>query len=1028
MYEYGDGALLRAATWPPHHRLPSWPDLTSPSADQESWRRWLGTIWQIPAFATAVQHASPDLAQRIDAMLDGHHLDDADARRLVLSTMRYLLRAQTRATPFGMFASIAPARITPARQPSAQIGDAHRAMLQVRTAWLSAVIDELEDIPALRRSLPLVANDLLFERDDQIVLQHRPHTQPDGAPAHVSVRATEPLRAALRLAHHPVPYESLHDQLTALFPTAAEHAIDTLLARLVRERILLTSLRPPATASDPLGHVLAELAAVNADAMGEVTETIKRLRAIADELAHPQPLMRPADRQDTMTRATVSMRAVHGDVQPLACDTRLDASVTLPAAVAKEAATAAGVLIRLACRPALSSGWIDWHQRFLERYGPYALVPVMDVIDADTGLGYPAGYLGAPAPQPTMPTKRDTELLTLAGRATLHRQHEIILDDELIDRLSVIGTGMPVQPSTALTIRLDAPTPQAVADGTYSLMVLGVSRHAGTTIGRFLPLLEGQDLKRTAALCAGTPTAVLGAMTAQISAPPLHTSSGDVARVPRMCQQLLPIGEYHPTNDRQLTVADLAITADAHHLYLMSRSRRRVVEPLTLNAVNPATHIHPLTRFLTEAPTALSTPCTEFDWGLAATLPFLPALRYGRTIISPARWHLAACDFPGRDASWPDWDHALAAWREKLGVPSRVSLGEGDRRIILDLDEPAHRALLRDHLRTRDPAALLPAPGPDAAGWIGGHAHELVLPLKSTAAPVDPPSRSYDISGRGHGYLPGQNGRLYLKLYGHPDRHTGILLRHMPHLVELLEPVTGPLAWWFLRYHDPDEHLRIRMVVPPDTLGPAIDHINTWCAHLRQNGLTSRVQWDTYYPEVARFGGADAMEAAEAYFAADSAAVLAQLSACTATPTGLDARAVTAASFLDLAMALIGDTAAAMRWFTDHVRPGSQAPDRTLFNQARTLANPDHRKDLAADLSWHDILTIWERRRSALAAYRIALQTAGISASDLVPDLLHLNHARMLGTSRTSEQTCLHLARAAASSWTAARTPPRRHP
>ncbi|MEV0624153.1 lantibiotic dehydratase [Nonomuraea sp. NPDC050404] len=1024
MYEYADTALLRAATWPQQQPLPPWPDLTSPSADQASWRHWLGAIWGIPTFATAVQQASPELAQRVGAMLNGRHFDDADARRLVVSTLRYLLRAQTRATPFGMFAGIAPTHFTPARRPSVRIGDAHQAVLRVRTAWLSAVIDQLEGTSALRRRLPVVANNLLFERDGQIVLEHRPHARPNGAPAHVSLRATEPLRAALRLALHPVPHESLHNQLATTFPTASEHVIDTLLARLVGERILLTSLRPPTTASDPLGHVLAELDAVNADTVGEAAETIKRLRDIAEQLAYPRRLTQPADLQEAMTRATASMRAVHADTQPLALDTRLDVSMTLPAPVAREAATASDVLIRLAHRPALSSGWIDWHQRFLERYGPYALVPVPDVIDADIGLGYPAGYLGTTSPQRAAPTLRDTELLTLAGRATLNRQQEIVLDDELIDRLSTVGEGIPVQPSTALTFRVDAPNPQAIADGTYRLAILGVSRHASTTISRFLSLLEEDDLQRTAMLCAEAPTASRGALTVQISAPPLHTSSGDVARAPQACEHLLPIGEYPHGS---LTVDDLAITADAHRLYVMSRSRRRIVEPLSLNAVNPATHIHPMVRFLTEAPTALCTPCTEFDWGLAARLPFLPALRYGHTIISPARWHLSASDLPGPQTSWPGWDNALAAWQTRVSLPTRVYLGEGDRRIILDLDEPAHRALLRDHLRTRDPAALQPAPGPDAAGWIGGHAHELVLPLKATAAPADPPSRIYDVSGRGHGYLPGQNGRLYLKLYGHPDRHTSILLRHMPRLVELLEPLAGPLAWWFLRYHDSDEHLRIRMTVPPDTLTAVIDRINTWCDHLRRTGLIGRVQWDTYYPETARFGGPDAMDAAEAYFAADSASVLAQLSACTATPSGPDVRALTAAGLLDLAMALIGDTAEAMRWLIDHTRPDPQAPDRALFNQALALANPDHRKDLALEPGWQTILTSWERRQTALATYRVALEAAGINAPDLLPDLLHLNHVRTIGVSPVSERACLHLARATALSWTAARTRPRRH-
>ena len=78
-------------------------------------------------------------------------------------------------------------------------------------------------------------------------------------------------------------------------------------------------------------------------------------------------------------------------------------------------------------------------------------------------------------------------------------------------------------------------------------------------------------------------------------------------------------------------------------------------------------------------------------------------------------------------------------------------------------------------------------------------------------------------------------------------------------------------------------------------------------------GLIARVQWDTYFPETARFGGGAAMDAAESYFAADSAAALAQLTA-SGEKGGPDIRALTAASLLDIAIALIGDASEAMSW------------------------------------------------------------------------------------------------------------------
>ncbi|MGH3566666.1 MAG: thiopeptide-type bacteriocin biosynthesis protein [Pseudonocardia sp.] len=223
--------------------------------------------------------------------------------------------------------------------------------------------------------------------------------------------------------------------------------------------------------------------------------------------------------------------------------------------------------------------------------------------------------------------------------------------------------------------------------------------------------------------------------------------------------------------------------------------------------------------------------------------------------------------------------------------------------------------------------------------------------------------------------------------------------------------------WWFLRYHDPEEHLRLRLRVPADSVAATATQIGAWTQGLRRAGLIARVQWDTYFPETARFGGEAAMAAAEAYFAADSATALAQLTA-SAAHGGPDRRALTAASMLDIVIALLDDPGEAMRWLIAHTRPAAPAPPRSLYAQAIALANPNDPQYLAAQPGCRSVISCWARRRHALAAYRRSLQqSAPGRAAVLLPDLLHLHHIRMARPSLDGERACLHLARAAALSW-----------
>jgi thiopeptide-type bacteriocin biosynthesis protein len=1003
--------MVRAPAWQMECLDLPWPDLTSPDAGPASWREWLTRIWQVPAFAWAVEAASPDLANRVSQILAGRDLFEPVVRRALVSTLKYLLRASSRATPFGLLAGAAAAHV--GATASLRAGARHRAVARADAAWITRAIERLEADAGSRSHLTVMASNLVAERHGRLVIEHRSRGTAGGTPECVQIRATGPLLAVLEEARCPIRVADLTARLAARFPGTSQDRIDNLIAGLLGHRFLITSLRCPTTVPDPLAALLAE-----ADAEPSLDQAdVAALRAVKAGLRQHDAAPDLAAAHDELARASASMACLSPSGRPaVTIDLRLDWDLTIPWPVAAEAASAAGALARLARRPALSSAWLAWHHLFLERYGPGAVVPVLEAIDPGTGLGYPAGYLGSPRTAPADPlTDRDKALLRLAQTAALSGSREIVLDDAAVAKLSVIGPGDPVQPSTELTVRIHAATMDDLARGRFTLHVTGVSRAAGAAAGRFLALLDAEDRERMSALYAALPGVHRGALLAQISAAPLHVSTENVARAPKSADLVISLGEYCEPVPAQVALTDLAVTADARRLHLVSTSRRRAVHATMLNAVDLAYHSHPLARFLAEAPVALAAPCTGFEWGAASALPFLPALRYGRTILSPARWILTTADLPGPGTGWPEWDDALASWREHVRLPELIYLGDGDQCLRLDMAERSHRALLRTHLAHADKATLRSAPGLQDLGWAGGRFHEVVIPMAVTSQAVDPVRWPGEVTSRGHGHLPGCGGRIYLKLYGPRDQQDVILTRHLPSLASQL----GDQAWWwFMRYRDPEDHVRLRLAGLPADAGDAAGLVGAWTQALRRAGLVTRVSWDTYYPETARFGGTAAMSKAEEMFAADSRTALSQLAAC-AEDSALDTRALTAASLADIATGLIGDEHGAMLWLVEHTRPDSSPPPRPLYEQAVALVNlPGCRTSTPAA----SVAASWLARRAALAAYRAALEQAGtIPALELLPDLLHLHHSRMAGPDLAAERASLHLARAAALSWMARR-------
>ena len=105
-----------------------------------------------------------------------------------------------------------------------------------------------------------------------------------------------------------------------------------------------------------------------------------------------------------------------------------------------------------------------------------------------------------------------------------------------------------------------------------------------------------------------------------------------------------------------------------------------------------------------------------------------------------------------------------------------------------------------------------------------------------------------------------------------------------------------------------------------------------------------------------------------------------------------------------------------MRWLAGTPGPDSAPPPRPVYDQAVALVCDrfGHRPHGCRHRG------AWPARRAALTAYRDALERAGtVSLTDLLPDLLHLHHARVAGPDIDAERGCLHLARAAALSWIA---------
>ena len=1007
LYRHRGVGLLRAAAAPSTGITDGWPDL----ADPDACRTWLRTVWAHPDFADGVRQASPGLADLIEALCDDQEAPVKDVQRATRSVLRYVLRATGRHTPFGLFAGVAPAWVGSTAR--VRWGDEHRAVARVDAQWLADVIGRLETDPELLERLEVVFNDLAVQRGGRL---HAPH-----GPTKVSIRNTSAVQAARDAASSPLRFGTLANKLTEAFPGAERATVCGMLTDLTRQGLLITCLRAPLTVPDQLAHLLDRLREVGADDLPSVAPMLHELESIASHVnAHNE---QPAVRAQALTREYVGRRmstlSREGRTR-LAVDLRLDCAVQLPEDVAREVEWAATALARLGRQLTGEPAWRDYYSAFCDRYGVGSLVPLRDVVDPDAGLGMPNGYPGSvlPSPSGAISSQRDELLLTMAWQTMAGGVREIVLTDDLIDDLAVgdPSTRPRIPPHVEVGARIHAVSIEALNRGDFTLTV-HPGRCAGTLTSRFATIIPNACLDD---VYRAVPVATNGAIAVQVSFPPAYAHAENVIRLPAHLPHVLPLGEHRAANDADtlITLDDLAVTATRDELMLVSLSRRQVIEPQVFHALALDKQAPPLARFIAHLSRAFGAAWTEFDWGTATHhMPYLPRVRYRRSVLSPARWRLSASDLPAREVGDDAWRQALAQWRRRWHCDATVELLDADRSLPLDLDEPAHAAILRAYLERHGRATLSEAVDPAAAGWIGGHAHEVVFPLFSTCPPARSPRVSVAplVTNGTHGQPPGGEASNWLnaKVYTHPERLDELIAQHLPTLLA----GNGETACWFVRYrslHDSD-HLRLRIrTTDVGQRATWMAAVGAWVDDLRRQGVVGRLVFDTYYPEVGRYGFLTAMDAAEKVFVADSAVVTAQLRHL--FPATVSPIALAAINLVEIVRAFHGGLPQAMQWLTAHGTPPGAASDREAAEQVTGFFRPSPQQNRPA---WAQALTdVWSMRAAALAACRAQLP-GDVDEEAVLESLLHMHHNRALGIDPDSEKTCRRLARQAALAWTA---------
>jgi thiopeptide-type bacteriocin biosynthesis protein len=352
--------------------------------------------------------------------------------------------------------------------------------------------------------------------------------------------------------------------------------------------------------------------------------------------------------------------------------------------------------------------------------------------------------------------------------------------------------------------------------------------------------------------------------------------------------------------DYQIPISDLYVSVREKRIVLHSARLGREIIPRLTSAHNFTSRSLGIYQFLCFLQGQGVAENFKWTWGALEAAPFLPRVTMRRLVLARARWNmtekeLKALDGPTASARFG----SVNSLRARLRLPRLMMVFDGDNSLPIDFDNTLSVETFVDLARGRKEVRLVEMFPPSeqlcVSGPEGRFIHELIVPFVRKDGEEKPRAvLPYVVDRAGQKldrtFPPGSEW-LYFKLYTGSATADQLLREKIGPLVAELFRSGAIDRWFFVRYGDPEWHLRLRFHGAPDALhAEVLPAIQAFATPLLAAGWLWRCQLDTYEREIERYGGAQGIVLAEQIFHVDSEAALEIIETLEAGDTGLDER------------------------------------------------------------------------------------------------------------------------------------------
>ncbi|MBS1635106.1 MAG: lantibiotic dehydratase [Bacteroidetes bacterium] len=835
-------------------------------------------------FKEAIYLASATLYNEMIKWHEGLLSDSKSIHKLTISLYKYYTRMQNRCTPYGLFAGLGSGKwaetneVTFSNNPRNALERKTRLDMNV----LCTLAQEIAKLDCVRNALRYYPNNSLYRIGNNYRYIEHFYLQNRRFHNISKVEFSSYLEEVLQACRSGLKHSEITELLIG--NDISESEASSFVDELIAIQLLVNHLEPTLTGPDYFEVLHTHLKNIQAE------QPSNELNRILDALHTTKILIKKTD-VDILNPIEMYWNIFQQlqDILPGLTETNLFQtdlykkyeSATLDHTVHAQLSSTIRFLRKISPKTTIKP-LDDFIHRFYERYEDYE-VPLLTALDAEAGIGYPnKNNQGVNDLIDDVYPRQHNEVNTLRWdalqTATLKilcdaiRQNKKVINLSEADFEGIDFSDGTQPPSYSVLFKV-------IDRFSHKLEIQIIGGSSGLNLmGRFAgghKELENMALEIADFEQRQFPDKILAEV---VHLPESRT--GNILARPRFRNYEIPyLAKSSVDTAHQIHVEDLTLKIRNNKLILFDKRLNKEIIPRMGNAHMFSVNSLPVYHFLCDLQAQNATTLSlGFNWGILTNqFAFLPRVEYNNTILSTAKWRLKKDDLKklqDKKTGLKEKHQAFSELKIHSGLPDKFLIVDGDNELLIDTQNDIAIDVFIDTIKNREELTLEEYLFEDESALVKdlsfrSYTNEcLAVVLNGHVEKSEniTPVSKYNSQA----LFPAGSEWLYYKIYCGVKTADTILTEKIKALTEGFLGERCIDKWFFIRYADPETHLRFRLHITDfKKYGHIIQSVNEALHPLLEQHLVSNIQLDTYKRELDRYGD-NSIHLAEDLFYHDS--------------------------------------------------------------------------------------------------------------------------------------------------------------